>query len=86
MSEIPKKQEGNKIIINDINCNKEQIYKLDFNFDLLNEPLPDFLNQNKNNNFFLNKKNFVYKRKYNEIKKEGEYLFPKGPTLKLNND
>ena len=49
------------------NYNKEQLYKLNFNFDILNEPLPDFSKSKTNGNLFLNRNNFSYKRKYNEI-------------------
>jgi len=55
-------------LINDnINGNGNQGYKLNFDFDILNEPMPDFNNQNKNDHFFLNIRNYAYKRKYNEI-------------------
>ena len=44
-------------------------FQLDFNFDILNEPLPDFIiNKKKNENCFLNSKNYAYRRRYNEIK------------------
>ena len=49
------------------NNNEKQIYKLDFNFDILNEPMPDFTKSKKNENKFLNKNSFTYKRRYNEI-------------------
>jgi hypothetical protein len=82
MSEIEKiKQENN----NDINTNIEENFKLNFDFDILNEPMPDFTELQKgfNNSLFLNKNKFAYKRKYNEIKDEGDHFFPKGPKLKL---
>ena len=60
----------------------KQAFKLDFNFDILNEPMPDFLQKKKNENFFLSSNNYVYKRKYNEINND-EYCFPGGPNLKL---
>ncbi len=73
----------NKNINNIIpNNNKEQIYKLDFNFDILNEPLPDFPNMNKNKNIFINKKNYTYKRKYNEINSDN-YSYHAKPILKI---
>ena len=63
--EIDQKTE---CIINDnIDGNGLQSYKLNFDFDILNEPMPDFNNQNKNGHFFLNIRNYAYKRKYNEI-------------------
>ena len=71
--------------INDKNTfdpNKKQPFKLDFNFDILNEPMPDFLQKKKKDNIFLNSNNYAYKRKYNEINND-EYSFPGGPTLKL---
>ena len=50
------------------NNNEEQIYKLDFNFDILNEPLPDFTkSKNKENGFLNMNNNITYKRRYNEI-------------------
>ena len=57
---------------NDINKNNngEQICKLDFNFDILNDPMPDFTKSKTNGNRFLNKNNFAYKRKYNEVNKD----------------
>ena len=68
----------NNIDINNIEFNQENNYKLEFNFDLLNEPMPDFTYQ-KN---ILKNKNNVYKRKYNEIK-NSEYSHPGESTLKL---
>ena len=63
--EIDQKTE---CIINDnIDGNGQQSYKLKFHFDILNEAMPDFNNQNKNGHFFLNIRNYAYKRKYNEI-------------------
>ena len=35
------------------NTNEKTIYKLDFNFDILNEPMPDFTKSKKNENKFL---------------------------------
>ena len=49
------------------NTNEKTIYKLDFNFDILNEPLPDFTKSKKKENEFLNINSITYKRKYNEI-------------------
>ena len=66
---------------NNFDTNTKQHFKLDFNFDILNEPMPDFL-QKKKENFFLCGNNYAYKRKYNEINND-EYSFPGGPTLKL---
>ena len=60
-------EEDNKNIKYLNSDNKEQIYKIDFDFDILNEPLPDFTKSKKNENKFLNINNFTYKRKYNEI-------------------
>ena len=58
-------------------------FKLDFYFDILNEPLTDFIiNKNKNENFFLNSKNFAYKRSYNQIKVD-LYSYLGGASLKL---
>ena len=59
----------------DNNNNEEQIYKLDFNFDILNEPMPDFTKSKGNKNKFLNKNNFAYKRKYNEINFDNNYSY-----------
>ena len=68
--------EKENININYINSNnnKEQIYKLDFNFDILNEPMPDFTKKKKNEYKFLNKNNYTYKRNYNEIN-PNSYLY-----------
>ena len=52
------------------NNNEEQIYKLDFNFDILNEPMPDFTKSKTNEKNILSKNNFIYKRKYNEVNNE----------------
>ena len=50
------------------NTNEKPIYKLDFNFDILNEPLPDFTKSKKKQNGILNmNNNITYKRRYNEI-------------------
>ena len=50
------------------NTNEKTIYKLDFNFDILNEPLPDFTKSKKKENGILNmNNNITYKRRYNEI-------------------
>ena len=68
----------NNVYINKNTFNEEKIFKLDFNFDLLNEPLPDFSIQRK----LINKKNITYKRKYNEIN-NNDYSYPNRPTLKL---
>ena len=57
------------------NNNEEQIYKLDFNFDILNEPMPDFTKSKEKENKFLNKNNFTYKRKYNEINFDNNYSY-----------
>ena len=65
-----------------LDANTKQSFKLDFNFDILNEPMPDFLQKKKKDNLFLNANNYAYKRKYNEINND-EYSFPGGPTLKL---
>ena len=61
----------------DNNNNEEPIYKLDFNFDILNEPMPDFTKSKskENENKFLNKNNFAYKRKYNEINFDNNYSY-----------
>ena len=59
----------------DNNNNEEQIYKLDFNFDILNEPMPDFTKSKEKENKFLNKNNFTYKRKYNEINFDNNYSY-----------
>lgn len=80
-------KEPNEYNINEFNnnifyINDKQNLKLDFNFDILNDPLPDFLNNKKNKFYFLNAKNFTYKRKYNEIKNE-DNSFPGNPSLKL---
>ena len=61
--------------------NNEEVFKLDFNFDILNEPLPDFCNQENSNNTFLNNKKFGYKRKYNEIQNDNNICTFK-PTFK----
>ena len=68
----------NKVDINNNTFNKETFFKLDFNFDLLNEPMPDFSNQQK----IINKKNGIYKRKYNEIN-NNDYSYLNRPTLKI---
>ena len=61
-------EEDNKNIkYSNNNTNEKPIYKLDFNFDILNEPLPDFTKSKKKENEFLNMNNITYKRKYNEI-------------------
>ena len=67
---------------NNFDTNIKQTFKLDFNFDILNEPMPEFLQKKKDDNFFLNAKNYAYKRKYNEIN-NNEYSFPGGLSLKL---
>ena len=47
------------------NNNEEQIYKLDFNFDILNEPMPDFTKSKGNKNKFLtNKYIYFFKKIY----------------------
>ena len=79
--EIDEKEENKVNEINKNNAYKEQCFKLDFNFDILNEPMPDFNNMNKNNHLILNRRNFGYKRKYIEI--NNDYNFPGKPTLKL---
>ena len=66
-----------EVYINNKSLNQEKIFKLDFNFDLLNEPLPDFVNVKK----IINRKNITYKRKYNEIN-NNDYSYPNIPTLK----
>ena len=66
-----------EVYINNKSLNQEKIFKLDFNFDLLNEPLPDFVNVKK----IINRKNITYKRKYNEIN-NNDYSYPNRPTLK----
>ena len=63
--DIEEDPQNNKYI--NKNNNEKQIYKLDFNFDILNEPMPDFTKSKKNENKFLNKNSFTYKRRYNEI-------------------
>ena len=78
--EIDNKEEYKVNNIDNINTKKEQCFKLDFNFDILNEPMPDFNNLNKKNNLVLNRRNFGYKRKYIEI--NNDYNFPGKPTLK----
>ena len=80
--EIDKKDNININDNNYIDDKKEQVYKLDFNFDILNDPMPDFITQKKNDHFFLNIKNYAYKRKYNEIQ-NNDYPFPGKPCLKL---
>ena len=63
--DIEEDPQNNKYI--NKNNNQKKIYKLDFNFDILNEPMPDFTKSKKNENKFLNKNSFTYKRRYNEI-------------------
>ena len=63
--DIEEDPQNNKYI--NKNNNEKQLYKLDFNFDILNEPMPDFTKSKKNENKFLNKNSFTYKRRYNEI-------------------
>ena len=63
--DIEEDPQSNKYI--NKNNNQKKIYKLDFNFDILNEPMPDFTKSKKNENKFLNKNSFTYKRRYNEI-------------------
>ena len=63
--DIEEDPQNNKYI--NKNNNEKQIYKLDFNFDILNEPMPDFTKSKKNENKFLNKNSFTYKRRYNGI-------------------
>ena len=77
--EIDQKDDS---IINNKDDNGEQTYKLNFDFDILNEPMPEFINQNKNEHFFLNIKNYAYKRKYNEIQNNYN-TYPIKPYLKV---
>ena len=63
--DIEEDPQNNKYI--NKNNNQKKIYKLDFNFDILNEPMPDFTKSKKNENKFLNKNSFTYKRRYKEI-------------------
>ena len=63
--DIEEDPQNNKYI--NKNNNQKKIYKLDFNFDILNEPMPYFTKSKKNENKFLNKNSFTYKRRYNEI-------------------
>lgn len=75
--------ENNIINFNNFNLNNNiQINELLFNFDILNSPLPDFGKNKKNDYYFLNSKNYSYKRKYNEIKND-DYFCPGNPSLKL---
>ena len=61
----------NNIKFENKNCNDEndnnvqELMNEVFNFDLLNEPLPDF--DNGNDNYFLKLNKYSFKRKYNEI-------------------
>ena len=79
---IEIEQKANYIINDNIDSQGEQAYKLNFNFDILNEPMPEFINQNKNGHFFLNIKNYAYKRKYNEIQSNYN-AYPIKPYLKI---
>ena len=67
LEKIEIEQKTDYMINDNIDGNGNQSYKLNFDFDILNEPMPDFNNQNKNDHFFLNIRNYAYKRKYNEI-------------------
>ena len=71
--DIDEDNKNIKYINND--ANEKTIYKLDFNFDILNEPMPDFTKSKGNKNKFLNKNNFAYKRKYNEINFDNNYSY-----------
>ena len=75
-------QKANYIINDNTDSQGDQAYKLNFNFDILNEPMPEFINQNKNGNFFLNIKNYAYKRKYNEMQSNYN-TYPIKPYLKI---
>ena len=67
LEKIEIEQKIDCIINDNIDGNGNQSYKLNFDFDILNEPMPDFDNQKINDHFFLNIRNYAYKRKYNEI-------------------
>ena len=78
---IEIEQKTDCIINERVDENGEPTYKLNFNFDILNEPMPEFTSQNKNVHFFLNIKNYAYKRKYNEIQNNYN-TYPIKPYLK----
>ena len=79
---VKNNNEEEKDINNYIDINNKQIYKPEFNFDILNEPMPDFTEQKDKYNFILNTHNYAYKRKYNEIQNEKE-IFPGKSLLKI---
>lgn len=68
---VKNNNEEEKDINNYIDINNKQIYKPEFNFDILNEPMPDFTKSKNNMKVFLNKNNYTYKRSYNEINPDG---------------
>ena len=73
--EIENETENNINGKNNFDTNIKQTFKLEFNFDILNEPMPEFLQKKKDDNFFLNAKNYAYKRKYNEINSDCNYSY-----------
>ena len=64
------------------NNNVQPIFKLDFNFDILNEPMPDFTKSKLKGNKFINRKNFAYKRRYTEINPRND-TYHINPTPKI---